>query len=172
MTKVMAAEQSESGYAKATRVLRESAGDPDRAVAALVLSRFPEHDEAWHALLVVAVEDHQWLGAGVAEEALQVMSQRHPRHVDWTPVSPIVRNVLDGTALGALWTVIDVLRRTGVDERQAAALLGGGGEMLTPLLESSRKDLSGAAHALLVQLHGQDLGSSPEVWRRWIATLN
>jgi len=172
MIKVMAAEQSDRGYAKAMRVLRESASDPDRAVAALVLSRFAQRDEAWHALLDAAVEDNQWLGAGVAQEALQAISLRHPRHVNWTPVAPIIHNVLDGTALPALVTIIDALRRTGVDHRAAAALLGGGGEMLTALLESSQGDLSGAAHDLLVKLHGRDLGRRPADWRRWIATLD
>lgn len=171
MTEVMVTEHSESGYAKAIRVLRESASNPDRAVAALVLSRFSERDEAWHALLVAAVEDHQWLDSEIAQEALQVMSQRHQRRVNWTPVAPIIRNVLDGTALASLTPVIDVLLRTGVDQRSAAPLLSHGGELLTALLEVSSGEVVKPAHELLVKLRGEDLGTTPRPWRKWIGTL-
>lgn len=172
MFKVLAAEQTDSGYARATRVLRASGSNPDRSVAALILSRFPERDEAWHTLVMGAVEDHQWLDSEIAQEALEVMSEHHPRRVDWQPVALTLRHVLDGTALPALIPVVGVINRTGVDQRSAATLLRGGGEMLTALLELSRKDLSDPAHTLLVTLRGQDLGRDPTAWRQWIATLD
>jgi hypothetical protein len=171
MYRVMESELTDSGYAKAIRVLRNSAGNADRSVAALILSRFPQRDGAWHALLTSAVEDRQWLDAEIARDALEAMSQRHPRPVDWQPVAPILRNVLDGTALPALVPLITVLRRTGVDQRSAVEFLGGGGEMLTALLEVSQTNVSDPAHDLLVALRGRDLGRSPGPWREWIATL-
>jgi hypothetical protein len=171
MTQVLAREHTDSGYAKALRVLAQSPSNPDRSVAILVLSRYPDRDEAWRTLLMAAVEDPQWLDSDIAQEAMQMMSARHPRHVDWAPVAPIIRNVLDGTALAALAPVIDVLLGTGVDRRSASALLSHGGEMLTSLLELSSEEVTKPAHELLVRLRGEDLGLAPAPWRTWIGTL-
>jgi len=171
MTQMLAREHTDTGYAKALRVLVESPSNPDRSVAVLILSRYSDRDEAWRALLMAAVADPQWLDAGIAQEAMQIMSARHPRHVDWAPVAPIIRNVLDGTALAALTPVIDVLLRTGVDQRSAAPLLSHGGELLTALLEVSSGEVVKPAHELLVKLRGEDLGTTPTPWRKWIGTL-
>ncbi|MEP6620664.1 MAG: hypothetical protein ABJE47_15170 [bacterium] len=171
MTQLLAHEHTNSGFTKAIHVLDQSPSNPDRSVAILILSRYPDREEAWRALLMAAVEDHQWLDSGIAQEALQVMSARHPRPVDWAPVAPVIRNVLDGTALPALIPVIDVLLRTGVDQRSAAGLLKGGGEVLTALLEVSSSEVAKPAHDLLVKLRGQDLGNAPGPWRKWIGTL-
>ncbi|MEO5815055.1 MAG: hypothetical protein ABIT20_07235 [Gemmatimonadaceae bacterium] len=171
MTQVLAREHTDSGFTKALHVLDHSPSNPDRSVAILILSRYPDREEAWRALLMAAVENHQWLDSGIAQEALQTMSARHPRPVDWTPVAPVIRNVLDGSALVALAPVIDVLLRTGVDRRSAPALLKDGGEVLTALLEVSSSEVARPAHDLLVKLRGEDLGNAPAPWRAWIGTL-
>jgi hypothetical protein len=171
MTQMLAREHTDAGYAQALRVLAESPSNPDRSVAILILSRYPDRDETWRALLLAAVVDLQWLDAGIAQEALQMMSAKHPRHVDWAPVAPVIRNVLDGTALAALAPIIDGLIRTGVDQRSAAPLLSHGGELLTALLEVSSGEVFKPAHDLLVKLRGEDLGITPTPWRKWIGTL-
>jgi hypothetical protein len=171
MLDVLAKEHTDGGYAKALRVLEKSPSNPDRSVAILVLSRYPERDEAWRALLTAAVDDNQWLDTGIAQEALEMLSRRYPRRVDWAPVVPVIRNVLDGTALPALMPVIHALLGTAVDKQSASALLNRGGEMLTAVLEVSLNDVSGPAHELLVKLRGADLGKAPAPWREWIGTL-
>ena len=171
MTEILAREHTDAGYAKALRVLAESPSNPDRSVAVLILSRYSNRDDAWRALLLAAVSDLQWIDAGIAQEAMQMMSARHPRHVDWEPVAPVIRHVLDGTALAALMPVIDVLLRTGVNQRSAAPLLSHGGELLSALLEVSSGEVVKPAHELLVKLRGEDLGASPTPWRKWMATL-
>jgi hypothetical protein len=171
MTRVLAREHSDSGFAKALRVLENPASIPEREVAILILSRYPERDEAWHALLMAAVEHHQYLDAEVAQDALKSMAARHPRRVDWSPVAPVIRDVLDGTALSALGAVIQALLVTGVDQQSAPALLQNGGEVLTAVLEVSATEVAKPAHDLLVRLRGEDLGKTPAVWRKWIGTL-
>lgn len=170
MLRVLAKEHSAAGYARALRALRTLPSNPDRAAAALILSRFPERDEAWYALLAAATEDHQMLSSDIAMSALDAMS-RVRTSIDWRPVLGTLHDVLDGRALPALSPLIQILNRTGVRRAAAPALLRNGGEMLTSLLELSRPELSAPAHTLLVSLRGEDLGTQPDPWRRWIATL-
>jgi hypothetical protein len=163
--------KSDGDFTTAATVIQKSTSEIDRVVAALVLSNFPDRDPAWHLLLLESVAALQRADAATAWQALEAMSERFPRVVDWTPVAPRIRDVLDGTALAALPSVASALGRTGVSSKDAHAFLAGGGEMITALLESDNSDLSEPAHRLLVALRGSDLGGDVEAWRAWIRTL-
>ena len=59
----------------------------------------------------------------------------------------------------------------GVGPAQAVPFLKGGGEMLLNYLASDQPLLADPAHALLVRLRGDDLGTNVSAWRAWIAGL-
>jgi hypothetical protein len=171
VTRVMDSQINEEGYRTALQVLRESPSNADRAIAAVLLSRFAARDEAWHALFLSAIDENQWLSAEVALNALTAMSRTSARPVNWKPVEREIAAVLNGTALPALVPLVSVWSRTGLDASYADAVLRDGGEMLTSMLELSRTELSRPARELLVNLRGKNLGDSVAVWRDWIESL-
>ena len=144
---------------------------PDRVAAALILSNFPQRDEAWRALVKAAVGQQQAADADVARQVLGEMAERFPRHVDWTPVASIIHDALEGTAVMSLPAISGALARTGATPANAKAWLAGGGEMLVAYIESTNAELSEPAHRLLIALRGSDLGGDVETWRAWIRTL-
>jgi hypothetical protein len=163
--------RSPKDFTTALSVVDKSTNELDRIVAALVLANFPDRDQAWQALLRESVGSLQHEDATAAWQALEGLSERFPRPVDWTPVAGIIHDVLDGTALAALPSVANTLARTGVGPKDATKFLSHGGEMLTAFLESGNSDLSDPSHRLLVALRASDLGTDVEVWRAWIRTL-
>jgi hypothetical protein len=163
--------KSPTDYDAAVQIIESSNSGPDRAIAALVLSNFPDRDGAWRTLLKAAVGREQSSDAFIAQHALITMSDRARRPVDWSPMTTTIRDVLDGTALAALAPLAKALAATGASTVQAPGYLAGGGEMLTALLESENPDVRDPAHDLLVKLRGQDLGFEPTAWRDWIKTL-
>ena len=162
---------SNADFAEAVATIDSSSSAPDRVIAALVLTNFPERDQAWHALLKAAMGREQARDAFIAQNALRSMSARSPRQVDWSPMTATIRQVLDGTALAALAPLARALAATGANTGHAVAYLQGGGEMLTAYVESDNPDIRDAAHDLLAKLRGQDLGYEAGPWREWIKTL-
>lgn len=163
--------RSPADFAAAVQVIETSKSGPDRAVAALILSNFQERDGAWRSLLKAAIGREQARDAFVAQHALVALGERHPRPVDWSPMTTTIHDVLDGTALAALAPLAGALAVTGASTAQAPGYLANGGEMLTAYVESDNPDIRDSAHGLLVKLRGSDLGFEPGPWREWIKTL-
>lgn len=172
MLAYLRARTTSADWDTATTVLARSPSAPDRGIAALILANFPERDETWHALLRAAVEEHQWLDAGLAQATMASLARRHPRSVDWTPVAPLIHDMLDGMALPVFGDVVSTLLVTGAaSPANAKSFLQGGGEMLAAYLETSRSEIRDPVRQLLIGLRGADLGPRREPWMRWIATL-
>lgn len=171
LLRALAARRSDADFAAAVATIDTSTSEPDRAVAALVLSNFSERAAAWHSLLKAAIGSEQGLDAYIAQHALVALSERAPGVVDWAPMSATIRDVLDGTGLAALAPLARALTATGATTAHAASYLANGGEMLTAYVESDNPDIRDAAHGLLVKLRGEDLGFEPGPWREWIRTL-
>lgn len=167
----LAARRSDADFATAVATIDASSSEPDRVVAALILSNFPERDAAWHSLLKAAIGREQGRDATIAQQALIALSNRAPRVVQWAAMRATIRDVLDGTGLAALAPLARALTATGATTVHAAGYLTGGGEMLTAYVESENPDIRDAAHGLLVKLRGQDLGFEPAPWREWIRSL-
>jgi hypothetical protein len=168
----IAAHHTDTDYNAALDVVRSSTSGPDRIMAALILSGFPERDDSWRSILKIAVGREQARDAFVAQRALGAMADRFPRTVDWKPVAPLIHDVLDGTALAALAPLAKALATTGASPANASEYLANGGEMLTAFVESDNPDVRDPAHDLLVKLRGQDLGFDPAVWRSWVRSLS
>jgi hypothetical protein len=110
----------------ALQLLRDHPGFRSRTLAAAVLSSFPDHDEAWYAL-VDALRDPVGPVSGTASDALRGMVRHAPRQVDWTPAAEHLRHVLNGTNLFMLHTTMEMLTATGVSPALAPDLLREGG---------------------------------------------
>jgi hypothetical protein len=161
-----------SDFNAALSTLMTSPSAPDRAVAALLLTHFPEREDTWHTLLQGSMAQHQWLDASIAAEALAWLGRYRPIDLSWDPVAAEINSALDGTALPAFRAIGYALLTTRAANRgNANAFLKGGGEMLTAYLESSVLEYSRLAHELLKGLRGADLGTSPGPWRSWIAGM-
>jgi hypothetical protein len=160
-----------SDYDAAVETIESSTSAPDRAVAVLILANFPQRDGAWRSILKAAIGREQGRDAFAAQHALVAMSEDVSRPIDWSPLTPTIHHVLDGTALGALAPLARALVATGASTAQAPGYLANGGEMLTAYVESDNPDVRDAAHDLLVKLRGEDLGFEPGPWREWIKTL-
>jgi hypothetical protein len=168
----LAALKTPADFDAAVQTIESSTSEPDRAIAALILANFPERDAAWRELLKAAIGREQGSDAFIAQHALVSLSQRTPaRPVDWSPLTPTIHAVLDGTALAALAPLATALAATGASPAQAPGYLADGGEMLVAYVESDNPDIRDAAHDLLVKLRGQDLGFETAPWRDWIKTL-
>ena len=101
-----------------------------------------------------------------------MLTQVGARPVDWTPAVPALRALLDGTNLFAHTQLMETLAATRVSPELAPRLLGGGGGAIV-LAKVGALDPRArtAAHRVLTQLAGRDLGDDPAAWQRWVATL-
>ena len=142
----------------------------DRVVAVLLLANFAESDSTWWAL-AEALRDPAASVRGTAAQLLTALSRRAPRRVDWTPATPTLRALLDGTNLFAHNQVMEVLAATQIDSALARPLLHGGGDLVLAKLHSQGMAEHQASRRFLVQLAGRDLGASPTAWEEWIRGL-
>jgi hypothetical protein len=142
----------------------------NRALAAAILSNFPDDDIAWWAL-VDALRDPVGIVAATASDALKVMTGYAARAVDWGPAAENLRDVLNGTNLFMLHATMELLVDTQVAPELAPSLLRDGGHLVLANLAASRPAERDRAHALLMQLSGQDLGTEPAAWESWIRSL-
>lgn len=163
--------RSPSDLRAALAVLGESPNFFDRSVAALILANFPDSQEAWRALLDGMRETDGQVKSWSAD-ALQAVSNASQVGPDWKTLAPVVHAILDGTSLFQLDGLIELLnRRPEIGAAHASAFLGGGGEMLVNFMQNPQAVRARPARALLVKLHGSDLGSEANVWRAWIDSL-
>jgi hypothetical protein len=155
---------------QALRILTKDANGMHRALSAVLLARFAEDDSTW-GTLVDALRDPNGIVSATASQVLGTLGHALPRTVNWTPFVPSLRALLDGTNLFAYNTVLTLLAQTKVSPALARPLLRGGGELLVAKLRSQDPFASHAAHRLLVQLAGEDLGVDAIKWQRWLAAL-
>lgn len=161
---------SDKDRTTALHVLAHAPNMLDRTIATIVLANFPERDDTWYAL-VDALLEPDYSPKVFASLVLTTLSERGRRAVDWTPRYAALNSILDGTSLFHAGDVMEMLVYTGAGPAQARALLKNGGTLLLDYLGSGTPLLAYRSHELLVKLRGEDLGSSPEPWRQWIASL-
>lgn len=162
---------TERDYREALDVIGRSRNIYDRAIASLILFNF-SHRDATRVALFHAVRERDGIVRSLAIDVLTAMAARATTPWSFTQVSTDIRQVLDGTALFQLPGMIELLNEIpGVGPAQAVPFLKGGGEMLLNYLASDQPLLADPAHALLVRLRGDDLGTNVSAWRAWIAGL-
>lgn len=166
------AHATEDDLQRALQVLEADRSPVNRAIAAAVLSRSPESEAAWHALVgAVRGTGPEDPARPMAVLALSAMAGRAPSRVDWAPAVDDLRAILDGTSVFAFPHVLQVLMRTLVAAELADKLLAGGGELLLDHLASTNRSLRTMALAFLLQVSDVDYGTDADGWRAWIGTL-
>jgi hypothetical protein len=161
----------ESALQLALETLSSDRNGANAAVAAAVLTSFPDHPHAWWALLEAHRDSREYVAA-TASQAMKGLLTAGERRVDWRPVSAAVRALLDGTNVFVLNDVLGALATTGVSRQLAPVLLtDGGAGLVLARLSASLEHTRSAAHAFLVRLRGRDLGIAPTPWAEWVLTL-
>jgi hypothetical protein len=154
----------------AVRILREDGDAGSRALSAAVLSGFPQDERAWRAL-VTGLLDPVGNTNSFVSQALGTLIAMGPIPVDWSESTDAVRTLLAGANLAAFPLVAQTLVSTEVSPALAPALLAGNAHLVLGHLASDASPHRELMHALLVQLHGQDLGTDAAAWRAWVESL-
>ena len=153
---------------KAMRVLDSSAAPGNRIVAALVLSKHPERDESWHALIRALRDPHE----GVRAAAATSLRRLPRRPMNWRPVAGELRLLLGGANVSEIESVMRLLMETQLDPALASSLAGGNSGWLLPMLDSRTPVTAYVTREFLKTLNrGSDLGSGSRAWRAWLAKL-
>lgn len=164
----LAGQSGEADRVRAMEVLASDGYWVNRVVAAAVLSGFAAWDSTWLALVRALRDPHE----AVREAAAMTLRGLPARPVDWRPAAADLRLLLNGTNLGAITVVFDLLVRTRVDSDMAPQLLRDNAEWIFQHLSSGSPMASSSAHRLLVQLNGgMDRGKTRAGWEPWIAGL-
>lgn len=154
----------------AKHILVSDSSSVRRKAAVLVVAQSPDQDSSWWALTEAQLDFNQQVGA-LAGQVLSILITQHPRAVDWAPIAPTLRDILNGSNLFALLPTIHLLVGTRVSSRLAPSLLGGAGNTVLAFAGATHQEEREAARQLLTTLSGHAPDTSPDDWRRWIASL-
>ena len=141
------------------------------AIAAAILTNFPQEPRAWRALLD-AMRDSRVHVAATASQATRGLLGAGERVVDWQPAASSIRALLDGTNVFVLENVLAALTETRISPDLAPVLLGdGGAELVLARLGATHIGTRRVAHAFLIQISGTDFGEDPVAWREWLRSV-
>jgi len=163
--------RARADYRAALSVLAKSHNYRDRAVAAVLVTHFPDERDTWAALLD-AMRESDGAVKELATQGLRVVATKSGRAPNWAGLASRVHPRLDGTSLFVLEPLIALLAgRPEIGPALARPFLAAGGEMLVDFAESDQPARAAPARALLTKLRGSDLGPSGGPWREWINGL-
>jgi hypothetical protein len=154
----------------AVRILAEDGEPMTRALAASVLSGFPQDERAWRSLMAGLLDPVANVNS-FASQALGSLIALGPIPVDWSTSADTLRSLLAGANLAAFPLVLQTLISTEVSPSLAPALLEMNGHLVLGHLASEASPHRDLAHRFLVQLRGEDLGTDVEAWRSWVEGL-
>jgi hypothetical protein len=137
----------------------------------LTLGNFADRDLAWHAY-VAAIRRPPGHGTPPAEMMLRSLARNVARPVDWRPVAPAPRALLDGTNLFAYSDVVDALTVTDLDRGVGRDLLRDGARCFSrswirTVIQPERR----VVRRFLAHVAGEDFGNDTTKWRGWIEAL-
>ncbi len=162
---------AQADFSEALSTLDHDASVANRVIATVVLASFAYNDSAWYAV-VDALRDPAAIVGGTASQVLGTMAQRAARPVDWRPMMPSLRYLVDGTNLGATNAMMQALTRTNVSYQLAAPLLADGGAIVLAKLRSGDEYSRRVAAGFLAQLSGQPASTSAEAFDAWVKGLH
>lgn len=158
----------ESDRVTALEVLRNDGAYADRLIATAILSNFAEQDRTWFALTDALRDPSE----SVRNAAAAVLAAFPSRVVDWSSKTETLRWLVGGTNVAASELVFSMLARTKISPVLAKSLLKGNEFWVLTHLGASYPGAAPAARGLLTQLNGgNDFGSDPAKWRRWVQRL-
>lgn len=150
-----------------TTILTDSS-IPNRTVAALVLSNFPDRDSTFYLL----AEGLRGTDSGTAASnmVLSALTRGAPRPVDWIPARDALVALLGGTNLFAYTTVLSTLAVTEIDPAMGRALAQLNPALLLDHLGAENPFSPPPAHRFLTHISGQDFGRNVMMWEQWLST--
>jgi hypothetical protein len=156
---------------KALHTIATDRNRTNAAVAAAILTNFPDEPQAWWAL-IDAHRDSREHVAATASQAMRGLLMAGPREIDWKPAAVTVRALLDGTNVFVLESVLSALASTKITPELAPVLLrDGGADLVLARLRATDERTRKTAHAFLVQISGTDHGEDAAAWAAWIESL-
>jgi len=160
-----------SDLEKAVHTVATDRNGTNAAVAAAILTNFPDEAEAWWAL-INAHRDSREHVAATASQAMRGLLMAGPREIDWTPAATALRGLLDGTNVFVIEGVLSTLASTKITPELAPVLLrDGGADLVLARLRATDERTRATAHAFLVQISGTDHGDDAAAWAAWIESL-
>ncbi len=150
--------------------LRKDRNWHNRVMAYAVLGRFPADDRSWHAL-ADGLRDPSGLARATASQTLGVITRTSTRRVDWTGQAEALQWLVNGTNLFGHTTLLRALAATEIDPRLAPEIFQDFGGVTPDGLISSNESIRNATEAFLRQISGEDFGTDPEAWMRWMASV-
>jgi hypothetical protein len=110
--------------------------------------------------------------AATASQAMRGLIAGGAREIDWSPVVPSIRALLDGTNVFVLDVLLSALASTAIDRAHASELLrDGGANLLLARLAAVDVRTRASAHQFLMRISGGDLGEDPAAWAAWVDLL-
>jgi hypothetical protein len=92
-----------------------------------------------------------------------------PRKIDWSPVVPSIRHILNGTNPFALPHIIQTLLKTKASRKLAKNFFKeDGGRMLLVYLRARNEERKSLSQNLLMQMSGKNFGSVEDNWKNWL----
>jgi hypothetical protein len=166
--KLLQERRTKEDFQTALRVLTEDKEFKNRSTAALILTNFHDKDAAWLALKE-GVRDKDGRVNSAALQGLITLTKYVPRKIDWSPATPSIRHILNGTNLFALPHVIKTLQKTKASRKLAKNLFKkDGGRMLLVYLKARNEERKSLSQNLLMQMSGKNFGSDTERWEHWL----
>jgi hypothetical protein len=160
-----------SDFEKAAHTLATDRNGTNAAVAAAILTNFPDEPQAWWAL-IDAHRDSREHVAATASQAVRGLLMAGPRAIDWTPAATALRALLDGTNVFVIEGLLSTLASTKITSELAPVLLrDGGADLVLARLRATDERTRATAHAFLVQISGTDYGEDAAAWAAWIESL-
>lgn len=168
----LAAHNTEDDRLRALDVIRSDRDWINRAMAAAVLTNFPEEDPSWWAIVeVIRGTGPQDYAGTEGIMALQGLGIAHARPVDWGPAAETLRAIMDGTNLFAVAPLMQALTMTEISPELAEEVIGDG-RYVVAYLQSPNRSIRLQAEQFLRQISGQDYGDDVARWEEWIASLS
>jgi hypothetical protein len=141
----------------------ETDHNPSNVFPALLILGSPESGTAGLAALArILRSPHNFISLSAAHLLHSRITAE--RGVNWTPLVPSIRAVLDGTNLFAVGPVIRILRQTHPPRPMSDKLVVGGGRVLLARLAAADSVIRTEAHELLQTLTGDSLPPDPALW--------
>lgn len=160
---------TEADFNAAVQTLETDRNRDNRIVAALVLGNFPGRDGTWHAY-VRTLQHSPEHATSAANMMLASLTEKAARQIDWAPIEPTLRALLDGTNLFAYDDVLAALTATNIDPALARELLRGGGELPLAIISADRHPHAPIVRRFLIHAAGEDHGSADR-WAEWVVRL-
>jgi len=142
-----------------------------RALAAAVLSNFPEDKDVWAALLRADVGWND-SGSSMADMVMLGLAKSGRFTVDWSGSEGVLESAFSGWNPFALPTLMTALVQTKANRAEVIAALRREPNLVLDYLSAKNPYTPGMVRPFLIYLAGKDLGADASAWQSWLSKPN